>query len=541
MTPDIANFQLFLEHGKPYPIILNKKGIVNSDSLVGYEKYTKREESRNVKENLATDSYGYLDYTKRTTSRDLEPKENLEIRTFTNKGWISSLDEIKKLKKEIRNSFSKDGNLAWIPVTSFKDYVTAKQYGLFTEDDYAAVFSKVLPKFFNKVGLDNSNMIYWMDYHTNTDHPHTHLVFLEKNQTRTIGKFTQSELDYFKSLIFKEVYFRERLLNNTNENTIVDFKYKDTLFKDVQLRSKQIIKEQDDSIQTKIEALYINIDNAEANKEKGKRLQYNSVHMKDFREELDSIVDDILNDERVAEEYNKFIEKCDKFDQVKSDRLTTIYHSIRDSEDNKLRTYLANQILKNKKDKYLNYNLPINELKQLSTDGDVYATRQLAKIYSKYNNERSTNLAINYSIKGIALGDKNSSVILSDIYFKNGDNDAGEKILVDACNHDNDYAMFNYSRRLNYGDCVKQNKTKAEYYYNKSASMGNDDAIKSRNKNSNFQLDNYDNCNIKNHSAADTISSAINLLKSSRAKIEYEIEKNKDEFLKGDNENEYSY
>ena len=72
--------------------------------------------------------------------------------------------------------------------------MTASQYGLFNEEDYAAVTSAALSKFFRKVGLNENNMIWWMNYHTNKDHPHVHLAFLEKEKTRSRGLFTDDKL-----------------------------------------------------------------------------------------------------------------------------------------------------------------------------------------------------------------------------------------------------------------------------------------------------------------------------------------------------------
>lgn len=339
MSPDFVNMMLFVEHGKYFPKKLKIKGKVDSKSLLGYSKYTAREDSRD--DNQIEANKGYIAYASRESSR-----KDDEIKTFTNNGWITTDEQREAFKKDISNYFNKDGNLAWLPITSFKDFFTAEQYGLMNDEDYAAIFSKVLPKFFKQVGLDPNNMVYWFDYHSNKSHPHTHLVFMEKEQTRDKGMFKQKDLNYFKGMVITEANKRCRLINNTASDVDL-FKQKDILKKDLKTNITDKIKARfDKDIDRDITSLYNQIDD----KVITGRLQYNSYNMKDLKPTLDKIIDKVIEHPDVKEEYKKFESLLDQFDEPTKDAVNDDYTNFKDTEIAKLRVNIANDILKQKKE-----------------------------------------------------------------------------------------------------------------------------------------------------------------------------------------------
>lgn len=349
---DVVNMMLYLQHGKPFPERLHIKGKATEETLVGYMKYTGRKEAHieKTKELSSSKESSYLDYTSRESARG----KGEEVRTYTNKGWIENEKQREQFRKEVTECFHKDGDLCWIPVTSFKDYLTAQQYGLFSENDYAAIFSKVLPQFFKSVGLKEENMVWWMDYHTNKDHPHTHVVFTEKEKTRTNPKFTMKELERFKSLIFKEVYARERLIQGKNIEDLKLFSKKDTLYQEIKKEVSGTIKKRNEKeITEKMMMLFEKLDNEKGLH--GNRLQYNSYHMNAYRQEVDEIVELVLKHPNLKSNLEEFEEICNQLDRVKTDRLTTEYHSIRDAEMKKIRSFIGNQILQEKKNIMENY------------------------------------------------------------------------------------------------------------------------------------------------------------------------------------------
>lgn len=341
---DLVNMMMYLQYGKKFPDKLKIKGEVNTKSLIGYKKYTERDKSRSDDKERFAFNGGYMEYTSRANSRS---QERVEIKSYTNYGWIKTDDEKKKFREELEQYFNKEGDIAWVPVSSFKDYMTAKQYGLFKEDDYAAVVSAALPKFFKSVGLDPNNMIWWIDYHDNKAHPHTHLVFLEKNKTRTNPKFTLKQINNFKGMIFDEMNKRSKIIEGIQDQDIIKFKDKDKLYKSLQDKANDLIqKRENDAIDKNIKTL---LSKLPGKTDKHKRLQYNSSHMIPYRRELDDIVERILTNEQVKPIYDDFLKKTLELEKFKSEKLNTEYTNIRDAEDKKIRVYLANQILKLKK------------------------------------------------------------------------------------------------------------------------------------------------------------------------------------------------
>lgn len=312
-----------------------KKGIVSSKDLVGYLRYTRREDSRELfGDNLKVEG-GYFEYTSR---------DSASIKTFTNYGWLTTEQDINDFKIELVNSFNKDGNIAWLPVQAYKDYMTAAQYGLFHAEDYAAITGKVLNKFFKYVNLDPNNMLWWMDYHNNEKHPHVHLVFLEKEQTRTRGKFTQKELNYFRGALFQEMKLREMIITDTyqlnldviNENSGDKKMLREVIYEMISSRKDDEIKK-----------MLINLRRVLPSKG---RLQYGASHMIPYRSEIDKVIDTILTHPNIKADYEALINKWQFLDSEKSRELKTTYTAVFDAEDGKLRKNVANEILRSMKD-----------------------------------------------------------------------------------------------------------------------------------------------------------------------------------------------
>lgn len=378
---DIVNMMMFVEHGKAFPAKLNIKGSVSAKSLIGYTEYTARDDSRDIdqdKEIEITD--GYLGYTSREGSRI----DDKEIRTFSSDGWIPA-DRQMDFRKKIAKYFCKDGDLAWIPVTSFKDYFTAEQYGLMNEEDYAAVMSNALPKFFNRVGLDPNNMIWWFDYHTNKNHPHTHLVFIEKEKTRTKGVFKQDDVNYFKGLIITEANKRLQLIKGISSDKTL-FVEKDLMMNDVKRNLyDHLISKKDEKIDGAIKKLF---DKMAKDMFKG-RLQYGSSHIIPYRKDVDAIVNMVFAHPEVLPKLNEFTEFLKQFDEEINKSSNSDINTFSNSEVGKLKKQLANKVLSLKKDYVseaglnINTNKP-NRSKQHLTRMDA-SPEELVNAYRHYD------------------------------------------------------------------------------------------------------------------------------------------------------------
>lgn len=343
--PELVNMMMFIEHGKPFPKRLKIKGVASSQSLVGYLNYTRRDDSKEEPQGLFDfNDEGYLGYT--------HNREGSQRMTYTNRGWLKTEQDIQSFKEEVSKSFSKDGDLAWLPIQSFRDYENAQQHGLFKAEHYAAITEATLSKWFNRVGLEKNNMIYWLDYHTNKNHPHVHLVFLEKNKTRSKGMFSQKQIDDFKYILLREMDKQQQLINQTQSNTY-DYQFvkqhRNQLKESV---TNYLIQQGRNKTNEKISRLQ--------NTLKGKgRLQYGSTHLIDHRKFLDEIVEDILNMDSNKELYDDLKNAWIQLDSVKSERLHTTYTNIQNQEDKKLRKQIANMILSSFKEN--------NHIKSLSS------------------------------------------------------------------------------------------------------------------------------------------------------------------------------
>ena len=178
----------FFQLGSQAPKNSRFKGIITQDTLFGkggWLQYTQRDEATQPdKEYYAERDDGFFGYTFR--------QEAVDGLTMTSMGDFS-VDNISTFAEACKSSFKKNGDIVWDMVISLPSYDYAEKCGLHSQKDYATMISKIMPEFFRKIGLRPSNMLWWENYHKNTEHPHMHVCYLEKNKTRDRGKLTLSE------------------------------------------------------------------------------------------------------------------------------------------------------------------------------------------------------------------------------------------------------------------------------------------------------------------------------------------------------------
>lgn len=437
---DVITKFTYLEHGKKAPGNSNFKGVVTTESIIGFKKYGERKTAKVLsKEAQEIQDGGFFDYTNSRIGA---------TQTYSSIGWIKDAKSNKEIRKEIASHFDKDGDFIWVPVISLRDYLTSTEMKLFNEKDYAAIFDKILPSWFDKVGFENSNMIWWIDHHVNTDNPHIHLSFLEKKKTMNTGKLPMKHINDFKSKFWNEVFSKARYLEATGIAAAEGFKNKDLLKKETLSSFKEEMKVcQDEEFLDRLKSLYSKLPS-------DGRLQYNSSHMIPFRKDLDLIVDKLLSTPSVKEKYLPFVQALKEFDLTKTKSLTTEYNSIYRQEDRKLRTQLANCILKEykkiDKDFWGNANIAIDKehlsdsilipvakslIKEITNDYTMFRVPKTSK-YIKVENENKIFLSAHgnmnvfklekieaydlYDRNGFPLNDK---IEVSDmnLYFTNGD------------------------------------------------------------------------------------------------------------------------
>ncbi|MEG0359267.1 MAG: hypothetical protein RR598_08385 [Anaerorhabdus sp.] len=348
---DLITKFYYLEHGKPAPSNSHYSGIVTTESIVGFKYYTSREEAKElstsalkINENLGKSFYDY-------TSQRIGA-----TKTYSSIGWIDTPTKDAELKNLISESFHNEGDLIWTPIISLEDYMTSTEMKLFNEEDYAAVIQKVLPDWFKKTGFDYDNITFWMDHHVNTEHPHLHLNFLEKEKVHTDGKLKMKDINNFKSSLWKEIFSKKRYLESTGKSVEEGFKNKDILKKEIVSKFKDSMKlSTNKEFNKQLKDLYTHLPS-------GGRLQYNSSHMIDYRDELNKVVNTLLATPGVNNKYQEFQKCLKEFDDIRSKSLHSNYATLAKSEDEKLHVLLANTILHEFK------NIDFNENAKLTSD-----------------------------------------------------------------------------------------------------------------------------------------------------------------------------
>ena len=332
--PEIIDTIRFMEYGKPAPNNSEFKGLVTTDTVFGsredgsYFSYTSRlnatESSFN--DQITVNEDGFIGYTSR---------ENAAGATTYSSIGVLDKEKIETFRKMGRKAFSKKGDLLWDAVIALESFESAHKHNLFHTADYAAAISKVLPQFFKKVGLDPENMIWWMNYHQNTDHPHMHVCFLEKIHTRSKGKFTPNQLKEFKRLIIKELTARDTISELTGSSFDEVFKKKDAERNALLERIRSINIEGIDSIVKLATVL-----------PKRGRLQYNSVNLGAYRKQIDEITESFLKMPEIKPAFDLYMESLDLFDQAMNVGAGTAVATLKDRELKKLYSNIGNIILR---------------------------------------------------------------------------------------------------------------------------------------------------------------------------------------------------
>ncbi|WP_276934250.1 relaxase MobL [Dielma fastidiosa] len=341
---DVSTFNKikFGQFGREAPKGSRFKGTLGTAALVGWYDYTNRSDAN---ENQTANTFGANETGNRpdgffgyTSNKTHDVVDGQQVKAFSSIGWLNE-DNVRKFKSEVAKAFTKQGDLFWMDIVSIKDYMTSEKYGLLHVDDYAAIVNKVLPTYFKYVGLDPDNMIWWMNYHNDTDNPHMHITFLEKEKTRTRGKFTQKEIGKYKALFAKEFGLREELKKEVGMDSKEYFKMKD---RDKSEIIKMIQNQSFDPSKVNMASFYKKLPRTG-------RLQYNSFNMKPYKEELDAIIDKILETKEVKPLFEKWLESVTILEKTMNQSVHDNVATIRDTEIKKLYSNIGNMLLKNAK------------------------------------------------------------------------------------------------------------------------------------------------------------------------------------------------
>ena len=300
---------------------------ISLDSISGYFEYTGREEAKDVEKEVEVNESGYFGYT-----------GSHSVGTSSSMGMLNTREDRKKFKKEIKKYFYKKGNICWDLVISLESDEEAAKLGFETVDNWNSVMSDVLPKIFKQYDLEYNNVLWWFDVHRNTEHPHVHLAFIEKQQTRFKGKISKAKLENVKRSIYTCIVARQKLAEKTGYDYKEYFKLKDWEFNQLMT----LVKGKDLS---KLKTLNQLLDALP----KTGRLQYNSYNMKEYKPAIDRIIDEIIfNSPDLKKQYDLLIERIDALEEIMNEESAGI-STLKEAELNKLHERIGNYIIKNYK------------------------------------------------------------------------------------------------------------------------------------------------------------------------------------------------
>lgn len=335
--PEAINKVRFLIVGQPAPKKSVFKGIITAETIFGKGsskqttvwKYTTRYSENDGDNELNKNSL--FDYEGRY-------KKNMENFTMTSEGRLKTKDEEEEFRKNGYEAMSKDGKILWEFIFSPKDIETSDKYHLSNQTDYSVVVSKIMPEYLKSCGFEPNNIVWWENYHPDNrnsiePHPHIHLSFYEKEQTRTRGKLTMKDLNRFKRYFAKEMLKREdsskykAILKNIDENKSKVIEY-----------SKKFKLDKIDSIVDLYKVL-----------PSSGRLQYNSANMINYRPAIDRVVDQLLNSDECKEAWNNLNKSLDEYEEAQNKKFNSNIANKKEIEVKKVKEQIANYILSEKK------------------------------------------------------------------------------------------------------------------------------------------------------------------------------------------------
>lgn len=396
--PQIITNIRFFEYGKTAPLGSRFKGIMNTESVIGFYEYTSDLKKAEESQQLGYIKQGFLGYTSRGSN----------LRTYSHLGWIDD-KKVHILKNTIRNSFHQNGDLIWDTVVSLENFAIAAEHQINNADDFVAVVSKILPSFFRYTGFDPQNMGYWMNYHTDKFHPHIHLSFFELHKTRTKGKLPQKCIDKFHSLFVKEIALRNEFrktygIESKDFFGLVDEKRKKLL---------SHIKERDLSELSDIHRLYAKLP-------KQGRFSYHSQNIAKYRQEIDSITGRLLEEPQIAEVYESWLGTIQQLEQFQNDYAQRNISTLQETEIKKLYALIGNTILHSFKE----------YREELSTRKVSVPLDRLEKNNAEYILDLSSNqMRIHENI--IKIHDDLVEIDLSKDEYHFVDTESGEDIILD--------------------------------------------------------------------------------------------------------------
>lgn len=322
----------FLVYGSQPPRGSRFKDTLDTDSLIGYTKYTDRDDAKGNEKELGRRKDGYLGYT----------SSHHKDSTISSEGVIDTKEKREELYRKLSSAFSKKGDIFYEEIISLESHEEAERLSLGeSARQWEPLLNEVLPKVFRHRGFDPDNMLWTADLHTNTQHPHVHLLFMEKEHTIDRGKFTKSDMKYLKRQLLSSLERRQSYCDRLEASVDDVFRNKDKQFRHLMSDVEQSLLDNKNIQLTEL---------LKALPKRG-RMQYNSYNMKDYRPLIDNYIDHLIRtDKKAKASFEKLMETIDRLEANINDAGNEKISTLKEAEMRKIYERIGNMILQKAKD-----------------------------------------------------------------------------------------------------------------------------------------------------------------------------------------------
>lgn len=322
----------FMIYGSQPPKGSRFKRTLDTGSLIGYTQYTDRDVAKGNEKNLGKRKDGYLGYT----------SSHHKDATISSEGVIDTKKKREELYKKMEKAFSKKGDIFYEEIISLESHEEAERLSLGQSGrQWEPLLNEVLPKVFRHKGFDPKNMLWTADLHTNTQHPHVHLLFMEKEHTMDRAKFTQSDMKYLKRQLLSALERRQAYCDRLEASVDDVFKKKDQQFRHLMSDVEEsLLNNKNIQLTELLKAL-----------PKRGRMQYNSFNMKDYRPLIDNYIDHLIRTDKNAKaSFSKLMETLDRLEANINDAGNEKISTLKEAEIRKIYERIGNMILQKAKD-----------------------------------------------------------------------------------------------------------------------------------------------------------------------------------------------
>ena len=322
----------FLVYGSQPPRGSRFKDTLDTDSLIGYTKYTDRDVAKGNEKELGRRKDGYLGYT----------SSHHKDSTISSEGVIDTKEKREELYRKLSSAFSKKGDIFYEEIISLESHEEAERLSLGeSARQWEPLLNEVLPKVFRHRGFDPDNMLWTADLHTNTQHPHVHLLFMEKEHTIDRGKFTKSDMKYLKRQLLSALERRQSYCDRLEASVDDVFRNKDKQFRHLMSDVGQSLLDNKNIQLTEL---------LKALPKRG-RMQYNSYNMKDYRPLIDNYIDHLIRtDKKAKASFEKLMETIDRLEANINDAGNEKISTLKEAEMRKIYERIGNMIVQKAKD-----------------------------------------------------------------------------------------------------------------------------------------------------------------------------------------------